>query len=197
MMAMHENRISASLPETDETSLLLAQMLLHDSNQFDNAARRLAKTKRSANFPIFGDSMGNSLPSGCVVRVDLGDATTCRVGDIAVFRQRDKVVAHRTLARTERHLITRGDARIAPDQPVENVCVIGRVSGVVAPKNIIPSPTMRRRHWLIRLINGFFLTTTVAATRISIPLAIRWIRFLTWIERNMPHVNLPRKVKRP
>jgi hypothetical protein len=180
-MAMPEER--SATPVTAEHTRALAQFFLHDPGLFDGAGRLLARAECSVDIPITGSSMGLALPDGSVVRVALGDGELCRTGDVVVFRQHENIVAHRALATAKRHLITRGDARIAPDRPVAFCRVIGRVTGVVVPMDVVAPPATPRRHWLVRMANVFAIGTTVFALRISPGLAERWVAFLTCIER--------------
>ena len=148
----------------------LASLLRSDPDQFDAAARRLAD--QVVEFPITGNSMGAALPKGTIVRVALGAA--CAIDDIAVFRQGEAIVAHRMIHRGKSHLITRGDARFAPDPPVPVDRVLGRV--------VDPPPALRR-HPLMKAANSAVRWMTAAALRVSPSLAARLAGLLTRVER--------------
>ena len=128
--------------------------------------------------------MGVSLPDGTLIRVTLGDGRSCSAGDVVVFRQQQEIVAHRALARAREYLITRGDARIAPDQPVSFTRVLGRVTGVVAARSSVEPPGMPRRRWPVRVADFFALGIARLALQISPRLAGKWIHGLAWFERS-------------
>jgi len=127
--------------------------------------------------------MGASLPDGTLVRVALGDGAACAPGDVVVFRQQEEIVAHRALACVGDYLVTRGDARLAPDQPVSFARVLGRVTSVVAAGNTIEPPGVPRRRWPLRVTDPFTIGVATLALHISPGLARRWIHVLAWLER--------------
>ena len=163
-------------------SLALAELFLRDLDRFESAGKQLARENRSVDIPITGGSMGASLPDGTLVRVALGDGATCAAGDVVVFRQQEDIVAHRALACVRDYLITRGDARLAPDQPVSFARVLGRVTGVVAARNTLEPPGMARRRWPLRIADPFTIGIATLALRINPGLAARWIALLAWLE---------------
>jgi len=110
---------------TDGSSALAA-LLLQDAARFDAAGKSLAS--HSIDIPIVGHSMHPALTDGTIVHVSLGDGASCREGDVAIFRMDAQIVAHRVVHRGRRHLIMRGDARIAPDPPVPFGRVLGKMS---------------------------------------------------------------------
>jgi signal peptidase I len=173
-------------PADDRAASALAAFLLQSPDGFYGAGRQLAKANHSVDIPIRGGSMGASLPEGTLIRVSLGDGAAWRAGDIVVFRQHGQIVVHRAVARTRRYLITRGDARIAPDAPVAPDCIVGKVTGIVGSADVREPPASPRRHWLVRLAHFFAFATTVFAVNLSPGLAGRWVAFLTWIERHVP-----------
>jgi len=163
---------------------VLAELFLRDLDRFESAGRQLADGNHSVDIPITGGSMGVSLPDGTLIRVTLGDGTSCSAGDVVVFRQQQEIVAHRALARAREYLITRGDARIAPDQPVPFARVLGRVTGVVAARSSVEPPRMPRRRWPVRVADFFALGIAKIALQVSPRLAGQWIHGLAWIERS-------------
>ena len=158
----------------DDRAAALAELFLRDATRFDAAARNLAGNHHVVDVPVNGSSMGASLPDGTIVRVQLGMA--CAVGDVVVFRQREQVVAHRVIHRTAVYLLTRGDARFAPDPPVPFDRVLGRVTGNV-PHRAAP------RSRIARAGNAAAVRLTVAALRLGPGVAAWLVRLLTLMER--------------
>jgi len=152
----------------------LAAQLLRDPRQFDQVARELAGANHSIDIPISGGSMGAALPNGSVARILLADGATCTRGDVVVFRLDDQLVAHRVVYIRAPHLVTRGDARIAPDPPIPFARVLGRM---------IEPPALIARSRRARIADVFAIGVTVAALRVSPSLAERWTRLLRWAER--------------
>ncbi|HYH07658.1 MAG TPA: S24 family peptidase [Thermoanaerobaculia bacterium] len=149
----------------------LAALLLEDAARFDQVARSLPQ--RSIDLPIAGHSMEPTIADGETVRVGLGSA--CTRGDVVVFRQDARIVAHRVVHRSSRFLIARGDGRIAPDPPV----ACDRVLGVVTS----PLPPMRR-HWLQRFVlDAPFTLFMIVALHLRIGTACS--RFLRMLERRV------------
>jgi hypothetical protein len=157
----------------------LAALFLRDAESFDRAAKGLAN--QTVDFPITGNSMGTSLPKGTVVRVALGAG--CNAGDIAVFRQQERIVAHRVIDRGTTHLITRGDARFAPDPPVPATQILGRVTGIVSSGGVDPLSAPLRRHVLARIAIAITDSIVVIATRVSPGLARGMAATLRVLER--------------
>ena len=194
-MTQVPDKFATSVDASREPARALADLFLRDANQFQRIGRQLAEARCSVDIPITGLSMGVSLPSGALIRVALGDGMSCSVGDIVVFRQDSSIVAHRALGHTRKHLITRGDARIAPDYPVAFSQVIGRVVGVLQSTKTTLSPPMLRRHWFTRLIDLLFISTTKFALWLSPSLSEQWVDLLTWMERVSPLVARIHRLK--
>jgi hypothetical protein len=176
-------------PSSDAAARTLAELFRTDSAEFERAAKQLAGRNCSVDMPITGNSMGGLLTDGTVIRVALIDGAACRPGDVVVFRGSEEIVAHRALVRTADYLITRGDARIAPDQPVALTSVFGRVTGVVAPTGVLPVPPLCRPRWLLRVADCAAIAVAALTVRLVPPLARRWIGLLTWLERRFPRVS--------
>jgi hypothetical protein len=79
---------------------------------------------------VFGTSMLPSLWPGDVVTVESGAPDKFVLGDIALALGNNQFRAHRLLATTGVHWITRGDAMPQNDPPVELHDLLGRVVSV-------------------------------------------------------------------
>ena len=145
--------------------------------------------------------MGATLPDGTVARVWLGDGASCLVGDVVIFRQGEQLVAHRVLyrgvhGRAVRHLVTRGDARIAPDPPVSCGRVLGRVTGIVTSSETLPLPQMRKRYWCVRCLMTAAMLVVVLTLHVSPVVAVRFTHLLTTVERWSLPVRLLQRIRR-
>jgi hypothetical protein len=80
-----------------------------------------------------GGSMGAAIPSGSMLRIDLGRSGPYRVGEIIAFVRESGICVHRVayLGRRERtrdFMVTQGDACFYPDPPVSTHAVLGAVT---------------------------------------------------------------------
>jgi hypothetical protein len=79
-----------------------------------------------------GGSMEPSIPARSRIRITFGEPRF-RTGEVVAFMAGGRVVAHRVAYRAfarRTWLVTRGDARLLPDPPIEAGCVLGRVTAV-------------------------------------------------------------------
>jgi signal peptidase I len=167
----------------DDGCAALSDLFLRETEIFDDAGRALAG--RAIEIPITGGSMVPTLAPGTVIDAILGDGAACRAGDVVVFRQGQRLIAHRVLRKSARHLVTRGDARIAPDAPVAFAQVVARVTSELPP--------MPRRRALPRITSAAIVAATSLLLHIHPRLAAAWSRALTWIERrtSAPFITPP------
>src|SRR5262249_40863205 len=88
----------------------------------------------SVRFRATGDSMWPTILSGDVVTVAPVALPDISTGDVLLYRDGDRVLAHRFVGLTARsnepRLHLRGDANIGCDRPVAMVQVVGRVTSV-------------------------------------------------------------------
>jgi hypothetical protein len=156
-----------------DSSRLLARVLLYDAERFDLASRLLARKECSVDMPIVGHSMRACLPDATVVQVALCAGVACAKGDIVVFRQNARIVAHRVVHRAAGYFVTRGDSRLAPDPPVPFDKILGRIT----------SPPRLRRDLLLRVIDLPIILMSIAVLKLSPSLAIRAYALFTFVER--------------
>ena len=103
-------------------------------------------------WPLRGESMTPTLPSGCLIEVRPLNGPL-RSGDIVVFPQETGLVAHRLVRRRGDVWITQGDARAWPDAPIPERLLVGRVAAAWADSRLIwceeqQSPLIRLR-WIL------------------------------------------------
>ena len=170
------------MSDPGEYARSLAEVFRENAAYFDNAGRVLAGADVSVDIPINGRSMGATLADGAMARVSLQAGGSCAGGDVVLFRQGGTVVAHRVVRRTAGYLMTRGDARIAPDPPVPLERVIGRVEGTVRGDGVSPL-AVPSRSWFVRLIDLPVIWTMFLTLVLSPALAASFSRFLTFVER--------------
>jgi len=97
-------------------------------------ARELIDKGEEVPLKASGLSMGRTIRSGEWVIVRKAEPDQIRCGDIVIYQRRHVFVAHRVIRklshRGESHLLTKGDAHLAPDPPIATSEVIARVVGV-------------------------------------------------------------------
>lgn len=171
------------VPTSAEEQAAALASRLRGADTFHFAARALAGAGREVEMSVVGNSMGTALPEGTIVRVALCDGRSVLQGDIVVFRQNDGILIHRVVHRAATHLLTRGDARLAPDPPVTFVDVVGSVTNVVAS---VDDRWRRRRvprNRLLRAAHAAVVAASIAALHIRPQLAAHLARWFTWLER--------------
>lgn len=78
---------------------------------------------------MIGDSMRPCICHGDRLHVELRPIHL-RLGDVLIWQQKKKFIAHRLVAVRGEELLLRGDANVVPDPPVLKNQIIGRVTGV-------------------------------------------------------------------
>ena len=85
-------------------------------------------------FRAQGGSMRPFVVTGDIVTVEPTGARELRVGDVVLFQSGQLAVVHRMLYQYVRggvvYLLTKGDAVPAPDQPVPQTRILGRVCAI-------------------------------------------------------------------
>jgi hypothetical protein len=101
--------------------------------QLRTVASFLKHTHAHVESEIRGASMGTTLPPGSRIRLSCSDDASYQIGEVLVYVQAGRLVAHRMVgrgrgARAHGFLITRGDAAAACDPPVALEQTIGLVT---------------------------------------------------------------------
>jgi hypothetical protein len=78
---------------------------------------------------IRGASMEAAIPRGSRIRITFSRQQH-RVGDVVAFMIGERIVVHRIVHRARRYLLTRGDAMLLPDPPIESAAVLGAVDTI-------------------------------------------------------------------
>src|SRR4051812_41731385 len=96
----------------------------------------------SARFHASGDSMSPTILNGDVITVAPVVLHEVCTGDILVYRDGDRVLAHRlvdvTAAISESQFLLRGDANLRRDRPVAAAQIVGRVTAIERDGRIVP-----------------------------------------------------------
>lgn len=98
-----------------------------------------------------GGSMAAAIPQGSRIRITLSRGPH-RIGDIVAFMIGERIVVHRIVHRARHHWITRGDAMLLPDSPIDDIAVLGHVNEIDSGAGWRPpdaqSRPPRRDRWL-------------------------------------------------
>ena len=118
-----------------ELAQAVGALLEADPDRIVALASSLRAPARSIESTVEGMSMGRGLPPASRIRIELIDRTLYEVGEVVAFLTGSKVVVHRVVHRgrgtgASGHLLTRGDAMLVPDPPVEQLRILGPVTGV-------------------------------------------------------------------
>src|SRR5262245_26565647 len=96
--------------------------------------------------PVRGASMAPGIPDGASVRVRTG-AAAYAIGDIVLFEWRRAVVCHRIVRRARTisgrpFVVTRGDAMMLCDVPMDTAALLGRAVALASPEGsrALPPP---------------------------------------------------------
>jgi hypothetical protein len=127
---------------------------------------------------VEGSSMGDTLPEGTRLRVRLSPASLVSPGAIVALVSGSRLVAHRLVGYVRRrgasYVITRGDAWLAPDPPVDSLALIGSVVGISNGEGWRPPPPERPRPLFDRMLARLCLSGVRALLLIDARLA-RWL----------------------
>lgn len=105
---------SSLILESDKRDLVLA--LLSDGKE--------------VRLKMQGNSMFPTIKSSEFTVIEPIDLTTLKVGQVIVFKDGKRWVAHRLIQKKNERFITQGDSMISPDLPIEKHQLIGTVKSV-------------------------------------------------------------------
>ena len=107
-------------------------------------ASEVLRSFGGVRFAATGWSMLPALWPGDLLLVETVPSDQVRVGDIALVGRAGKFCAHRVVSRTDdsgdARWITRGDAMPAPDLPVTEAELLGRVTSVIRDGRVVAVP---------------------------------------------------------
>jgi signal peptidase I len=150
----------------------------HDSGVQATIAKRIldgGAITGTVQLPVVGMSMAPTFADGEIVAMRGDDADTYAIGEIVVFRREGGLVIHRIVDRSRDLIVSRGDARFAPDPPFPASAILGRVEGPSNPMEKASAPARALSATAVMLCGG--------AMRIHPALGRSAARWLTHIER--------------
>lgn len=117
---------------------------------------------RKLSLQVLGWSMFPAVQPSDVLVVDRICSSDVADGDIILFTRDRRLFAHRVIASKEANgVLTRGDAMPAPDAPVKENELLGRVSSIVRNgRHIQPRKTLRISQ---RIVGTLFHRSEIAA----------------------------------
>jgi len=98
----------------------------------------LGRSGKIIESEITGGSMGDTLPSGCRIRICALPTEEYRPGQVVAFLTGGTICAHRIVHRARHGVLTRGDSQSWCDLPVPISAIIGVVSGRTVNGKWIP-----------------------------------------------------------
>ena len=118
--------------------------LKRDTHAFLDLCHRLLSAGHRVRFRAHGTSMGNAIRDGELITVEPVQPSAVRCGDVLLFHQSQRPVAHRVVSidgdsNRVVQFIVRGDAKKADDAPVKPDQILGRV--------LLPENNFRQRLW--------------------------------------------------
>jgi hypothetical protein len=154
----------------------VATFFRDDPDRILAVAAHLRGADRVLESTVEGMSMGRTLPPGSRIRIALAPPRAYHVGEVIAFVAGGQVVVHRVVHRGRArggrgYLLTRGDAPLAPDEPVAEDAILGVVTGVDrdgqwVPPGPRPWQTQRarlaRRLLLLLVAGGLWISPRVA-----------------------------------
>ena len=135
-------------------------------------AESLRAPDRSFESTLMGMSMGAGLGPGSRIRIALVHRARYEAGEVVAYQAGSQVIVHRVVHRgrggaARGHLITRGDATLVPDPPVEHGRVLGPVTGVWRAGEWTPLGGPPRRSLRARLARALLLASATGGLYLS------------------------------
>ena len=131
---------------SDEARQAIGSLLARDRGHILSVANSLRGSHRSIESTVRGGSMGETLPPGTRIRIELEQDARYMPGDVVAFFVGTTLVVHRIVADIgKRRVITRGDATYAPDPPVAFSNILGRVGAMQCSGSWQDVPADRKR----------------------------------------------------
>jgi signal peptidase I len=105
-----------------------------------------------------GDSMWPTMPDGSLVEVERASPREIRLGDVVIWQDQGRLVAHRVVqkvgGRPICQLVTKGDNCSSSDQALPAEAVLGRVSRVAGEDAVLARGSLRydlgAAFWILR-----------------------------------------------
>ena len=174
-MSRESRNASSGLGPDNERIMALSTFLRSGALQFETCVR--------------GGSMGTALPDGSKIRIRFVRENQLTVGQIVVYVSKYGVVAHRLVrcanSNGVRYLITRGDATICCDAPIQSSAVFGIVTEFLSAESWQPVPRPAPRWFGIRVVASAISGLIWAVLRVNAQVSSLVARQLARIRRRI------------
>jgi hypothetical protein len=150
----------------------IGRLLRADPARTLAVARSLRAPDRSLESTVMGMSMEPGLGPGSRIRIALIPQDRHEAGEVVAYVADGQVVVHRVAHRgraaaARGYLITRGDATLVPDPPVDHGRILGTVTGVWRAARWMPPNGPPRRSLRARLARALSLAVAIGALYVS------------------------------
>ena len=143
----------------------------------------LGRSGRVIESEISGGSMGNTLPSGCRIRIRPLPMDEYKAGQVVAFIAGGGLFAHRIVYRSRQGALTRGDTHVWCDLPVPVDVILGVVSECFLDGKWCPFDETLRFDCDRRLRHRMIETLLRGCMQIDTRLARNVSRILMWLTR--------------
>jgi len=121
---------------------------------------------------VAGMSMGQGLPAGSRIRIAFMDRARYDVGEVVAFLGGNQVTVHRVVHRGRAgaaagQVLTRGDAPLVPDPPVEQERILGPVTAVWREDRWTELSGAARRSFRARIVAWLVLQAAIGTLYLS------------------------------
>lgn len=149
----------------------IGRLLRADAARTLAVVERLRAPGRFVESTVTGMSMGPGLGPGLRIRIALVPRTRYEPGEVVAYLAGNQVVvhrvAHRGRAAARSYVVTRGDATLVPDPPVERGRILGPVTGVWRASGWVPPGGPPQRSLRARLARALSLAAAIGALYVS------------------------------
>lgn len=149
-----------------------------DGNRLLTFSRFLSKGSCEFESTVLGESMGEAVPAGSMIRVRFASDANLTTGQIVTYIANDRIVAHRLVkiarSRGDRFVITCGDGTVCCDVPVPVSAVIGILTELRGNGTWKPAPQRQARSFGFRLAAEVFSSIVLVALWLN-PRCSKWV----------------------
>jgi hypothetical protein len=161
--------VATPSPEIAEA---IGRLLRADPARTLAVAQSLRGPGRSVESTVTGMSMGPGLGPGSRIRIALMHRARYEAGEVVAYLAGNQVVVHRVAHRgraaaASGYVVTRGDATLVPDPPVERGRILGPVTGVWRSGGWVPPAGPPPRSPAAKLARTLSLATAIGALYVS------------------------------
>ena len=150
-----------------------------DGSRILTVASGLRAPDRTIESTVKGPSMGRTMPAGSRIRIELGARRHYDLGEVIAFVAGQHVVVHRVVGQPRGgHVLTRGDAEVLPDPPIDEEQVLGAVSAIQQGGYWTPVERLSSQSFPARVLASAVLATVACAFHASPGAAAVLVRLL-------------------